>query len=193
MKLLLMRHGESEDDLTNQYGGWTDLSLTDEGKKQIENKITEIKKINIDFDIILSSPLKRAKETAEILSEKLNIAVEILEYVKERNTYGLLSGMVKEEAGQKYPDQVKKLNKGDYVDGSERYEDLLARVKKSFEMIKNSGHSNVIVVSHGNYIKCFVEELMGKKLIKKSDGGFVLLDVEDGNFKIISEEGIEIE
>jgi len=101
MKILFVRHGESKDDLINAYGGWADFHLTENGKTQINNTAKKIKNLDIEFVKILSSPLIRAKESSEIISKELNIPIEIFEYVKERNTYGILCGMEKEEARQK--------------------------------------------------------------------------------------------
>ena len=51
-------------------------------------------------------------------------------YVKERNTYGIMCGMVKEEAAKKYPWLVKAYKNDEYVDGSEREEDIKNRAKR---------------------------------------------------------------
>ena len=117
MKVLFVRHGESVDDIEKRYGGWADYPLTPRGKAQIRNKITAIKSINGQFEAIFASPLKKAQVSAKILSNNLRIPFQTLEYVKERNTYGLLSGMKKVDAVKKYPIQVKRLDKGIHVDG----------------------------------------------------------------------------
>ena len=83
MQLLLVRHGESEDDLINAYGGWADFHLTNNGKLQLTETAEHILKLNINFDKILASPLFRAKESAQIISDKLNVPVKIFEYLKE--------------------------------------------------------------------------------------------------------------
>lgn len=191
MKILFMRHGESQDDLENKYGGWVDFPLTPRGKLQIEAKIPEIKKLNIDFDIIFSSPLERADSSARIISSVLGINQETFEYVKEQNTYGVLSGMEKNIAAEKYPDQVNNLNNSLYVDGAERYEDLIHRVGRSLDILTKSGHSNIIVLTHGSYLKCLFHEYVHSKLTKKEDGGFVLFDYDGNNFTPVVTSGIE--
>lgn len=191
MKILFIRHGESLDDVENRYGGWADFPLTEKGEKQIKTKLNSIKELNVPFEIIFTSPLQRAIRSAEILSTGLNIPVETMEYIKERNTYGLLSGMKKEEATKKYPDQVERLNNDKYVDGSERYADLIDRIKTSIRLVEKSKYEKVIVVTHGKYLICLFDTILGKKLTKKEDGGFVLIALENGEMEIISSSGIE--
>jgi len=192
MKILFVRHGESKDDLINAYGGWADFHLTENGKTQINNTAKKIKNLDIEFVKILSSPLIRAKESSEIISKELNIPIEIFEYVKERNTYGILCGMEKEEARQKYPWLVEAYDKGEYVEGSERIDDIDRRSKRAFDLIKNMSISNVLVLTHGNFLKSLFPQVLNKKVTKKDDGGFILLEVRGDNSQVLIEDGIEI-
>ena len=193
MKILFMRHGESTDDIDSQYGGWADFELTDSGARQVEEKIASIKELNEKFVVVLCTPLKRAKATGEIMAKGLELITEMFEYAKERNTYGVLSGMKKEAAKESYPDQVDKLDKGEYVDGSERYEDLTVRVKKAVSLLEKSGRETVVVITHGNFLKCLFSEAMGKRLTKKEDAGWVLAELENNQLSPIVGNGIEWE
>lgn len=109
MKILLMRHGEAMDDVMKTYGGWADDPLTDKGRQEILAKADSIQNLNIKFNKILTSPLKRANETGKILGNLIKLPVEKLEYAAEFNGYGILSGMKKDDANVKYPDLVKLL------------------------------------------------------------------------------------
>ena len=192
MKVLFVRHGESVDDIENRYGGWADFPLTTKGEELIKSRVEAIKSLNEPFEVVFTSPLLRAKKSAEILSDGLNLSVETMEYFKERNTYGVLSGMEKNQAREKYPDQVDLLDQGEYVDGSERRDDIVSRVRKALQMLERSGHQMVIVVTHGVLLKSLAEDIMGRKLIKKDDGGFLLVDLDGGALRVISTNGIEI-
>ena len=193
MKILFVRHGESQDDIEDRYGGWADFDLTQNGSIQLKDSAEKIIKLNVKFEVILSSPLKRALQSAEVLATELNLPVDVLEYVKERNRYGVLTGMEKTKAKVKYPEEVRKLDKGDYVDASERQEDFEERIKKSVNIIKNTGKENLIVVTHGSYLLGLFQIYADKKLTKKDDGGFILVDVSSGGFTPISSDGIEYE
>jgi len=185
-----MRHGQSMDDVNNQYGGWTDLDLSLKGREQIKEKAKKIKALGPNFEKILTSPFKRAFQSAEILALELGLSIDTFEYLKERNSYGVLSGMEKDRARELYPDQVQKLESEEYVDGSERYEDLVLRVKKSLELLREKGFENVVLVTHGNYMKCLFG-IFGKTITKKEDGSFVLVEIENGQLEIILADGIE--
>jgi 2,3-bisphosphoglycerate-dependent phosphoglycerate mutase len=192
MKILLLRHGESQDDIINAYGGWADFPLTEKGKEQIKASAEKIHHLGISFDKILSSPLKRAQQSAEILSEKLSTSVEILEYIKERNTYGILCGMVKADAKEKYPWLVGAYDAGEYVDGSEREEDIKIRARKAYDLVLAKSEKSLILVTHGNFLKAFIPiALPGKKLSKKEDGGFLLFDTGSG--EVFVQDGLEVE
>jgi 2,3-bisphosphoglycerate-dependent phosphoglycerate mutase len=192
MKILFVRHGQSEDDILDAYGGWADFHLTEEGKKQVETTANKIAKLDINFEKILSSPLFRAQESAKIISEKLNIPVETFQYVKERNTYGILCGIKKDTAKDKYPWLVKAYENNEYVVGSERIEDTNERAKEAFRLIKEMGIENVIVLTHGNFLKAILPVILNKEVTKKDDAGFILLSVDENKADVILEDGIEV-
>ncbi len=193
MKILFLRHGEAQDDIENRYGGWGDFPLTAKGAEEIKDRITSIKNLNISFEKVFTSPLLRARSTAKIISDSLNLPLEVFEYAKEQNKYGVLTGLEKSEANMKYPDQVLLLDKGEYVDGSERYEDLTGRVRKCLSLLEIKGIESCIVVTHGNFLSCLFNEFIGAKITKKEDGGWVLVDLKNGNVGPEQSLGIEFE
>jgi broad specificity phosphatase PhoE len=193
MKILFVRHGQSEDDILDAYGGWVDWPITPKGQDQLAETAEEISNLGVPFEKILTSPLKRAISSAEIISAKLKIPVEVFEYVKERNTYGILSGMVKDEAALRYPDQVERYENGEYVDGSERVEDVESRAKRALELLKDMKLENVVVLTHGNFLKALMPVLLDRKLVKKEDGGFILVEISDDGAKVLASDGIEVE
>ncbi len=93
MKILFVRHGESVDDIEDRYGGWADFDLTEKGMVQITKAVKKISLLSTDFEIVLTSPLKRAFQTAKIISNQLSLNLEVLEYLKERNLNGILTGL----------------------------------------------------------------------------------------------------
>lgn len=153
MKVLFIRHGESVDDIEDRYGGWADFDLTQKGKNQILRSAEKISNLNEKFEVILSSPLKRALQAAKIIGSQLGVEVRVFEYLKERNLNGILSGMIRSEAREKYPDQVKKHASYEYVDGSERTEDFANRVKNAIEYLLEMEHKSLIAVTHGLFMK----------------------------------------
>ena len=73
-ELVLVRHGEAEHMVKGISGGWTDLPLTDRGKKQIEITANRLKELfESRIEIIYTSDLMRASESAKIIKGKLEV------------------------------------------------------------------------------------------------------------------------
>jgi len=98
MKTYFVRHGEAADDAEDRYGGWYDPDLSPKGKLQAEQLAEKLFNQDIKVDLILTSPFRRAKQTAETIGKHLNLVVQTSVYLKERNAYGLLCGENKTEA-----------------------------------------------------------------------------------------------
>lgn len=110
MRLVLLRHGESEWNRLNLFTGWTDVELSDKGRQEALAAGTMMKDAGLDFDICYTSFLKRAIHTLN--GALLSMDREWLPVVKawqlnERH-YGALQGLNKSETAEKYgEDQVK--------------------------------------------------------------------------------------
>lgn len=109
-KLVLLRHGESVWNKENLFTGWTDVDLSETGKKEADNAGVEMKKLGLEFDICYTSYLKRAIHTLNHALEAMDR--EYLPVIKawqlnERH-YGALQGLNKSETAEKYGEaQVK--------------------------------------------------------------------------------------
>ena len=107
MKLILLRHGESEWNLLNQFTGWTDVGLTKNGIKEAEFSAKQIFKKNIVIDTIYTSWLIRSTHTAEIIADNIGFNKENVQYdwrLNERH-YGALQGLNKSETATKYGEE----------------------------------------------------------------------------------------
>lgn len=107
MKLVLIRHGESEWNRKNLFTGWTDVDLSEEGKAEAENAGRLLKQAGFDFDICYTSYLKRAIHTLNLVLGQMDR--EWLPIVKswklnERH-YGALQGLNKAQTAQKYGEE----------------------------------------------------------------------------------------
>lgn len=76
-QFVFLRHGESLGNAQSRWQGQSDYPLTDKGRAQARALAERWKAENAQFDLILSSPLGRAKETAEIIASSLNVCVEL--------------------------------------------------------------------------------------------------------------------
>ncbi len=145
-----MRHGETQHNKHHQLMGQRiDDVLDEEGLHQAADLIAKIPK---DSEVILSSPLKRALQTAQIISKRLNVPVQVSDLLKERD-FGNLSGktwtQINHETGSDLH-AVDEHLKYDYRKfGGESVEQVKGRLTKFLDWIKQEhGKEKVIVVTH---------------------------------------------
>lgn len=189
MKIYLIRHGETTGDIEDRYGGSYDDHLSEKGISQAEELAEKISSFGVEK--IYTSTLIRAKETAEILNKKLNVSIDEVLGIKERNIYGKLSGMVKAEAREKFPELAEALR--DYrntIEGAESYEEATERMKIAFEEITASESEVVAVITHGGTIKTFFREFLKREVESVGDCGFAELEISNGEIKLLSVEGV---
>lgn len=110
MKLVLVRHGESEWNKLNLFTGWTDVDLSEKGHQEAAAAGVTLKEEGYDFDICYTSYLKRAIHTLNHILDSMDRAwLPVVKTWKlnERH-YGALQGLNKSETAEKYgEDQVK--------------------------------------------------------------------------------------
>ena len=97
MMIYLIRHGQDD---PNRLGGWSEYPLTDIGIAQVEAAADFLSTKGIQE--IYSSDIIRAKQTAEIIAEKLNLQVEYTPEFRESNN-GDMAGITHEEAEERFP------------------------------------------------------------------------------------------
>lgn len=111
MKLVLVRHGESEWNKLNLFTGWTDVDLTEKGIEEAKEGGKALLSEGFDFDICYTSYLKRAIHTlGYILSEMDREWLPVIKTWKlnERH-YGALQGLNKSETAEKYGEEQVKI------------------------------------------------------------------------------------
>lgn len=110
MKLILLRHGESQWNKENLFTGWTDVDLSDKGIEEAKEAGRTLKNAGYDIDKCYTSYLKRAIHTLNYALDEMNLAwVPVVKTWKlnERH-YGNLQGLNKAETAEKYgAEQVK--------------------------------------------------------------------------------------
>ena len=104
MKLILLRHGESQWNFENRFTGWKDVSLTKVGIAEATFSGKQLLKANIKIKSVYTSLLNRALETTDIVTDIINFPKDNIEYdwrLNERH-YGALQGLNKSETAAKY-------------------------------------------------------------------------------------------
>lgn len=104
IKLVLVRHGQSEWNLENRFTGWTDVELTEQGMKEAEEAGIALREQGFHFDLAYTSVLKRAEHTLDLILKEMgeeNIEIKRNWRLNERH-YGALQGLNKDETKEKY-------------------------------------------------------------------------------------------
>ena len=104
IKLVLVRHGQSEWNLENKFTGWTDIELSEKGVEEAKEAGKALKEKGFKFDVAYTSALKRAQNTLKYILEEMgeqNIPIKSSWRLNERH-YGALQGLNKDETKEKY-------------------------------------------------------------------------------------------
>ena len=143
MKIYVTRHGETTWNVHNKVCGLTDVELTAKGIEQA-NALAD-KMHDLGIGMIISSPLKRAYDTANIIAEKCGAPVVIDERLIEQN-YGIYEGV-----DRKDPDFLgNKRNFAYRYPGGESMMDLAHRVYGLLgEIRQKHADKNLLLVTHG--------------------------------------------
>ncbi|MDL4840495.1 histidine phosphatase family protein [Aquibacillus rhizosphaerae] len=140
--ICLIRHGETEWNHLGKIQGKTDIPLNETGKKQAKACRDHLE--GSDWDLIISSPLQRAKQTAEIINEKLNLPLIEMEIFQERS-FGDAEGLTLQVRQELYPN-------GEYP-GMESKVSLTDRVMNGMEeVIATYPNQKILLVAHGAVI-----------------------------------------
>ena len=167
MKLILLRHGQSQWNLENRFTGWEDVDLSPLGEQ--EARSAGIKLRDIAIDSVYTSALKRAVRTATIALDaagRKDMAMTMAEALNERH-YGELQGLNKAEMAEKYgPEQVHIWRRSfDVRPPGEKGESLamtIQRVLPYYEhhIVKDlRDGKNVLIVAHGNSLRSLLYHL----------------------------------
>lgn len=143
MKILLTRHGQTDWNILGKIQGITDIELNETGIKQAE--IAREKLLKFDIDVIISSPLKRARKTAEIIGKGRNIPIIIDEGITERS-WGKYEGYTTKDMNFEPFVNIKQNKK---VDGIESIGELFNRVNTFLGKLKDKYYDKtVLLVTH---------------------------------------------
>lgn len=149
MRICLIRHGETDWNIENRLQGREDIPLNRNGILQAEQCAAALSKRK--WGAVFTSPLLRARRTAEIIACTNGIKVYVKENLTERD-YGKASGLTSEEREAKYPD-------GKY-EGIEDWNVMKDRFLNAvLECAAESKGQDIIIVSHGGVINSILAAL----------------------------------
>ncbi|WP_374435489.1 histidine phosphatase family protein [Inhella sp.] len=153
LRLCLVRHGETDWNRAQRLQGWTDVPLNAEGRVQALAAAQEL--AGERFDAIYSSPLQRARATAEALAQPHGHALQLDERLRERHL-GELQGLLKPEIEQRHPELARLMQqrRPSYAPpGGETLAQFRARVEAWLaDLVQAHGGQTVLAVSHGGVL-----------------------------------------
>jgi 2,3-bisphosphoglycerate-dependent phosphoglycerate mutase len=158
MKTILyaVRHGETEWNLAGKQQGHLDSPLTPDGIRQAELLAGGLAKKQID--VLYSSDLGRAMQTANIIGDRLCLEVHSDARFREIHL-GIMQGLTRKEFAELYPEEAARLNSGnsDYaLPGGESLSQVSARhIICAEEILGNNIGKNILIVGHGGVLRSF--------------------------------------
>lgn len=176
--ICFVRHGETSWNVLKKIQGRTDIPLNEVGIKQAIDCKEYLSKLN--WNVIVSSPLKRAIQTAEIINESLNLPLIIMEQFIERN-YGTVEGLTLEER--------KSLKSDFHCPKQESREELIQRVLAGMNALHNQyKNQRIIVVAHGGVINSLLSYFsngeIGSGKTFLTNGGLTYFRFQEGRWVI---------
>ena len=146
----LLRHGQTDWNIDLRLQGTTDIAMNQVGIEQVQNAA---KHLDGGWDLILSSPLSRARQTAEIVAEKIGIESIMIEPLLLERAFGIGEGLTYAEWGEKFA-------KLDDIPGAESRSDVERRARELLGHIEqNYAGAKVLAVSHGALIRFVLSEV----------------------------------
>lgn len=165
--LYLVRHGETKDNVAKIMQGQRQGELTLAGARQIEELASSLS--GIHFDAIISSDLQRAYDSAQILGYHLNLSVQTMPLLRERDWGDFTGRYIPDLKGQPMPENVEKM------------EALLQRAKSFLDWVKMTfSDKTILAVGHGIINKAIQAVHYGKltrEITKMSNAEYRLLQL----------------
>lgn len=161
--IYVVRHGETEWNALNKVLGRTDMPLNSNGINQAKELAGMLK--DLKPDVFLSSPLIRARQTADIISAEINAEYSVDDRLIEQD-FGTFEGI--DRFAREYQDA-----KREYFvryPGGESFFDMAARI---YPLIKELEGKNALLVTHGGVcrvIRSFFEDMGNEEFVQFSQG-----------------------
>ncbi|WP_404347420.1 histidine phosphatase family protein [Sutcliffiella horikoshii] len=192
MEILLIRHGQSEADILQVHEGRADYPLTELGRMQAKRLACRLNE-HCPPDIIWTSTLKRASETAAILAEEVGCMLIKEPSLMEYNN-GVLAGLPREVAATKYPLPPGGRKPHERIQNGESEIEFRMRVETALSKIlaESSAVVRIAIVSHGGTISNLLRALLqlpvhtnvrfatvdtGMHIIRKNDEGLSVVSL----------------
>jgi len=154
-----LRHGESVGNAEARWQGQSEYPLTEKGRAQARALAKRWKSENMMFDLAITSPLGRARETAEIVTSALNVKLELDPIWMERDI-GEMEGLTAEEVRQK--PQPPYITPYDSIGGDGEGDwELFLRAGQALHDLLRRPAGSYLIISHGGLLNQLMHAIVG--------------------------------
>lgn len=163
MRLILTRHGETEENTKKVYQGHLPGKLTEKGKKQAKKVAKRLRDEKVD--VIFSSDLARASETAkEIAKFHQEVPIYFVKELRERNMGKLQGTNKKDTIGWEIAENRDKIME---EAGAESVDKLVKRAQNFLEkLLENFNDKNILLVGHGGINHAIISNLLKQSWVE---------------------------
>jgi broad specificity phosphatase PhoE len=161
MILYCVRHGESVYNAQRRIQGQTDVELSPLGLAQSQAVVQAL--AGLPIEAVYSSPLRRARQTADLLAAALGLDVLVDPRLTEIHA-GIFQGLDWDQIEARYPEEGRRwrAHEPDFaIPGGESRRQLEARALEAFEAIRSRGHRQAAIVAHGGLLTAALRGLLG--------------------------------
>lgn len=155
-----LRHGESVGNLENRFQGHADFPLTGTGRLQAQALAKRWQAEGRCFERVFTSPLRRARETAEIICAALNVPLEFDPDWMEIDN-GLIAGLNVDEANQKIPPPAFMTPYTHYGQTGESRWEVYLRAGRNVQKLLDHPAGHTLVVAHGGILNMTLYAILG--------------------------------
>lgn len=180
MTLAFIRHGQTDWNKEGRLQGSSDIPLNDTGREQAHAAVEMLS--SWSWDAVVSSPLMRARETAQIVADGLGLPLGAAYDELVERDYGPLEGMSDREVMARWPDRR--------YPGAETLDDVVARCLDGLMKIDSDyPDRNVVVVCHGTIMKYTLIRLTGHPIEVVENGSVSAIERHGDGWKVLTVNG----
>jgi 2,3-bisphosphoglycerate-dependent phosphoglycerate mutase len=159
-RITFLRHGESVGNARGYFQGQKDYPLNETGLAQVHALAARWKDEKVKFNLVLSSPLSRARQTSEIIAAAMNTPVELDPLWMERDN-GKLAGLKHDEGQRRYPQPDFTNIYQPFAGTGEGDWQLYMRAGQSLHKLLSRTPGSYLIVSHGGLLNQLMYAILG--------------------------------
>ncbi len=182
-RIIIVQHCQSEHHVNDLTGGWTDTPLTDLGKEQANLVAKELRQMGLEDFYLISSDLKRAYMTAEVIEKEFNVNIITNQELREYNN-GDAANKTKDWSN-KHKQRTNGIMSIDAPlwKNAETFRELFQRMEKFQKQNLRDLEKDIVIVSHGLAIGYMIMSWLGLEAEKLPD---TLLQGKAGGISVLS-------